>query len=143
MIEIYTSYFANYRHIPPDYQCVSIANTKPKALFIPEWKPVRPSWQLVKAYKQQRMNMIEFMVLYGTQLNKHSAHIYYADLVKYATGASSESGSLEFLLHVDMSKARPVVLMCWEKEAEYLCHRIPLAYYLAKNCAGVIYKGEL
>lgn len=142
MVEIYTSYFANYRNIPPDYQCVSVANTKPNSCFIPEWKPVRPAWEYVKAYKQKDISMTEFMTMYGIQLNTHSARIYYADLVKYATGASNESGSLEFLLHTDMSKARPVVLMCWEKEAEY-CHRVMLAYYLTRNCTGIIYKGEL
>ena len=142
MIEIYTSYFANYRSTPPDYQCVSIANTKPDSCFIPRWGAVLPAWEYVRAYKQKEISMTEFMTMYGAQLDRHRALVYYADLVKYATGATNPSGSLEFLMHVDMSKARPVVLMCWEKEAEY-CHRVMLAYYLAKNCAGIIYKGEI
>ena len=142
MVEIYTSYFANYKKIPPDYQCVSVANTKPKSLFIPRWDVVLPSWQLVKAYKQKELSMTEFMTMYGIQLNRHSTFTYYTDLVKYATGASNESDSFEFPPHVDTSKIRPVVLMCWEKEAEY-CHRVMLAYYLVKNGIKTIYKGEL
>lgn len=120
--EIYTSYFANYKNIPQDYQCVSVANTKPDSLFIPEWELVRPDWSLITSYKNKDITASDLYVYYFKQLDKNPAHHYIEALRSYSAG-------------------RPVVLMCWEKDYNE-CHRKILSYWLQMN-ALANYKGEL
>lgn len=120
--EIYTSYFANYKNIPQEYQCVSIANTKPDSLFIPDWKLVRPDWSLVKGYKNKTLTANDLYIRYFEQLDRTPAHLYIEALRNYSAG-------------------RPVVLMCWEKDYNE-CHRKILAYWLQINALAT-YKGEL
>lgn len=120
--EIYTSYFANYKNIPQDYQCVSVANSKPESLFIPEWKLIRPDWSLVTSYKNKDITVRDLYVHYFEQLDRNPAHRYIEELRCYSAG-------------------RPVVLMCWERNYND-CHRKILSYWLQMN-ALAIYKGEL
>ena len=120
--EIYTSYFANYKNIPQEYQCVSVANTKPDSLFIPEWELVRPAWSLVQHLKSKTIAFNDFAYYYSRQLETKPASYYIEALRSYSAG-------------------RPVVLMCWEKDYNE-CHRKILSYWLQMN-ALANYKGEL
>ena len=120
--EIYTSYFANYKNIPQEYQCISVANTKPDSLFIPEWALVRPAWNLVQHLKSKTIAFNDFAYYYSRQLETKPASYYIEALRHYSTG-------------------RPVVLMCWEKDYNE-CHRKILSYWLQMN-ALANYKGEL
>ena len=119
--EIYTSYFANYKNIPKEYNCVSIANSKPESLFIPEWKQVAPAWNLVQQLKSKTIAFNDFAYYYGQQLDTKPAIYYISALQKFSLG-------------------RPVVLMCWEKEFS-ACHRRLLAYWLQMNTLAT-FKGE-
>lgn len=120
-MEIYTSYFSNYKSIPAEYQCVSIANSKPQGLFIPECGLFKPKRSLVKKFKEQQISYTEFAQCYIAQLNAIPAVEYYDKLR-------------------ELSQLNPVVLMCWEKDYE-TCHRTLAAYWLANN-GFVQYKGE-
>ena len=121
-MEIYTSYFGNYRRIPSEYQCVSIANSKPQGLFIPECSLLKPRWGIVQAYKNEAMSYTRFAEQYIGQLNATPA-IKYFDSLR------------------ELSQFNPIVLMCWEEDYT-MCHRTLAAYWLANNCF-VQYKGEL
>lgn len=121
-MEIYTSYFGNYRRIPSEYQCVSIANSKPQGLFIPECNLLKPNWTIVKSFKNKDISYIDFAKAYIAQLNMTPAIKYFDNLR-------------------ELSQFNPLVLMCWEEDYA-ICHRTIAAYWLANNCF-VQYKGEL
>lgn len=121
-MEIYTSYFGNYKHIPHEYQCVSIANSKPEGLFIPECNLLKPDWNIVQAYKNKDISHDDFAKLYIGKLNIVPAFKYFESLRQIAL-------------------SNPLVLMCWEKD-HTICHRTIAAYWLVKNCFAT-YKGEL
>lgn len=121
-MEIYTSYFSNYKNIPPHYQCVSIANSKPQGLFIPECNLLKPDWSIVQDYRNKDISYTDFAKLYLARLDITPAFKYFESLRRIAL-------------------SNPLVLMCWEKDYK-VCHRTIAAYWLAKNCF-VQYKGEL
>ena len=121
-MEIYTSYFGNYRHIPQEYQCISIANSKPQGLFIVECDLLKPKWSLVQQYKAKNISYAEFAEQYITQLDAVPAIRYYEVLKS-------------------LSLSNPIVLMCWEKQSA-ICHRAIAAHWLVANCFAQ-YKGEL
>ena len=120
--EIYTSYFANYKNISKEYNCVSIANSKPESLFIVTWKQVAPAWNLVQQFKSKNIAFNDFAYYYNQQLDTNPASYYITALQSF-------------------SNKRPVVLMCWEKDF-IMCHRKILAYWLQMNSLAN-YKGEL
>ena len=126
-MEIYTSYFGNYRRIPQEYQCISIANSKPQGLFIVECDLLKPIWSLVKKFKEQQISYTEFAQCYITQLNTIPAVVYYDKLRELSLR--------------ELSQFNPIVLMCWEKQST-ICHRAIAAHWLANNCVAQ-YKGEL
>lgn len=109
--KIYTSYFGNYRNIPPEYQCYSIANSKPR-LHIPTWVDVVPDWKNVNALKHQTITPTEFAIQYLSKLNK-----------------LSDEKLLDFLSSIN---SEVLVLMCWESHY-FDCHRMLLAYWLSKK----------
>ena len=121
-MEIYTSYFGNYRRIPSEYQCVSIANSKPQGLFIPECSLLKPYWSTVQAYKNKDISYNQFAEQYIEQLSTAPV-ITYFDKLK------------------ELSQFNPLVLMCWEEDYT-ICHRTIAAYWLTNNCF-VRYRGEL
>lgn len=110
-LKIYTSYFGNYKNVPQEYQCISIANSKPKGLNVPTWKDVVPNWNNVKAFKEQSISAYEFMTRYISDLTYDSSLRHFNYLEKYK------------------NKVDAVVLLCWEKDRS-LCHRVILADYL-------------
>lgn len=110
--KIYTSYYGNYRNIPSEYQCISISNTKPNTMCIPEWKDVAPSWGTISALKKGQITPLQFAKLYYTKLDYYPKEYYLEYFGKYAL---------------------PVVLLCWEKEYK-MCHRALLAAYLRYEC---------
>lgn len=110
-LKIYTSYFGNYKNIPQEYQCISIANSKPKGLNIPTWTDVVPNWNNVKEFKEQQITACEFIKRYISDLTYDSPLKHFDYLEKYE------------------DKVEAVVLLCWEKSADF-CHRTILADYL-------------
>lgn len=110
-IKLYTSYFGNYRNIPPEYQCVSIANSKPK-IGVPTWMDVVPDWSDVEAFKKQKMTALEFTMRYIHKLDSKPAIQY----LNYLKSFSSDT----------------IVLLCWEKHY-FDCHRLLLADWLHYN----------
>ena len=106
LMQIYTSYYANYKEIEPDYQCVAISNSTP--IRIPKWKDVVPNWQLVQQYKAGLLLPEQFSLLYRQQLDRCNTAKLYEYLQQFSY---------------------PVVLMCYEKDDRY-CHRAILRDYL-------------
>lgn len=109
-MKIYTSYFSNYKNLT-EYQCISIANSKPENIFIPTWQDVVPSWWMVDAFKQDKLGWGQFKQLYRKQL----IGVDFSYIEKFSL---------------------PVVLLCWEKESEH-CHRRILAEEI-ENAYGII-----
>lgn len=120
-MDIYTSYFAQYSRIPAEYQCVSIANSKPENILIPTWNDTVPSWDIVEAFKNGESYYDVFKSEYCQQLSTNSIDIYAEYLQKFNV---------------------PVVLLCWERDAGF-CHRTILANYLAYHINSIHYAGEL
>lgn len=108
-MNIYTSYFSNYKNLV-EYQCVSIANSKPANIFVPEWVTVRPDWCNVDAYKKGLLDYEQFTKLYRAKLEQFDSCMYTAYLMQYK---------------------QDVVLLCWEKDAT-ICHRRVLAEFLSE-----------
>ena len=114
-MNIYTSYFGNYKNIPQEFQCLSIANTKPQGLFIPTWKEVVPKWSIVKSFKANEISYELFEQMYLYQLfNTYQVN----DIQKIA----KLRNYLEYM-NAD------IVLLCWEKDASH-CHRLILVKFL-------------
>lgn len=109
MKQIYTSYFGNYKNIPSEYQCVSIANSKPDSINIPTWKEVRPNWSDVEAYKSHKITACQFAERYKSKL----------DTIR----------PIEALDYLNKFNADTIVLLCWESSYLY-CHRYILALWL-------------
>jgi uncharacterized protein YeaO (DUF488 family) len=109
-MKIYTSYFGNYKNIPPNYQCISIANSKPDGLCISKWEDVVPPWGIVQKIKSHEMTGAEYREEYYKKLNSKPPIKYFEYLDKY-------------------SDQEAIVLLCWEKNF-YDCHRGLLAYFL-------------
>lgn len=108
---IYTSYFGNYRNIPSEYQCISIANSKPR-IGVPTWTDVVPDWKDVEAFKQNRMSELEFTMRYMHKLDRKPARHYFDYLNEF--------------------EADTIVLLCYEKQY-FNCHRMLLGYWLHNN----------
>lgn len=108
---IYTSYFGNYRNIPPEYQCVSIANSKPR-IGVPTWCNVVPNWKDVEALKNNKMTSYEFALRYLHTLDSISVE----QCTQYLNSFASDT----------------IVLLCYEKHY-FDCHRYLLGYWLHKN----------
>ena len=115
-MNIYTSYFGNYKNIPQEYQCISIANSKPRGLFIPTWKEVMPKWSIVKSLKANEISYELFEQMYLNQL----LHTY----------QFNDKQSLEKLRNYLENMNADIVLLCWEKDAEH-CHRLILVNFLS------------
>lgn len=121
MLELYTSYFGNYRKIPQYYRCISVANSRPASICVPKWNDVIPNWSMVENYKLDLIDFDEFSTLYKCQLKLKRLCAYEKYLTEY-----------------DL----PIVLLCWEKDASK-CHRSVLAKFLNENFNHIIeYKGE-
>ena len=70
-IEIYTSYYGNYKNIPAEYQCVSVSNSKPEGIYISKWNDVVPPWSLVEKFKAKEITLSEFATYYWEHLSKN------------------------------------------------------------------------
>lgn len=114
-MNIYTSYFGNYKNIPQEYQCISIANSKPQSLFIPTWKEVMPKWSIVKSLKNKEITFGLFEQMYLCQL--------------FQTYQINDKQKIEELKNYLESMGDNIVLLCWEKDAFY-CHRYVLMHFL-------------
>lgn len=66
MIEFYTSYFGNYKNIPQEYQCFSIANSKPSDINIPRLEEAIPKWSYVKSFKSNEISWQLFHDMYDS-----------------------------------------------------------------------------
>lgn len=122
MVEVYTSYFSNYKNIPSEYQCVSIANSRPSSICIPIWSDVIPHWSLVKAFKNKSISSNEFMGRYIEMLKSKPLENYKNFLMQYKY---------------------PIVLLCWEKDCSW-CHRSLLGSFLKVYLHDIVdFKGEL
>lgn len=115
-MNIYTSYFSNYKNIPQEFQCLSIANSKPKGLMVPTWKAVRPNWSTVKDLKNQKISQELFNQMYLQQLLQ--TYPYYDKQKMKELKSYLESFDLD------------IVLLCWEKEIDK-CHRAILVKFLS------------
>lgn len=110
-MEIYTSYFGVYRKIPPEYQCISIAHSKPPRLCIPRWDDVLPDWKQSRLFKNDMLEAETFKSCYFHWLNHIGIDRLKSFLEKYKV---------------------PVVLLCWEADVNE-CHRKFLAEYLSSH----------
>ena len=108
-MKILTSYYANYKNIPSEYQCISISNSNPTTICLPVWRDVVPDWSMVKTYKNGDMNFDAFLFAYVSMLNKLSHQ--------------------QVLDYLNRYKGQTLVLMCWEKDSK-LCHRQLLGTWL-------------
>ena len=121
MIEFYTSYFGNYKNIPQEYQCFSIANSKPSGINIPRLEEAVPKWSYVKSFKSNEISWQLFSDMYLNRLiQKHYNFDFEERLSKYDT---------------------KLVFLCWEKDVNK-CHRSIFAKYL-ENFYCFKYFGEL
>lgn len=100
---IFTGYFAHYR----GSNGVSIANSKPPVDDCPTYKPLKPDWSLVKAYKSDSISWKEFRRAYIEQLKRLDVHKVYRQL----------NGK---------------VLLCWEKPDKH-CHREIVREWFNRN----------
>ena len=118
---LYTSYFANYKNVSPDIQCVSIANSKPSSIVIPKWAEVVPNWTYVQYFKNGQISFELFSSMY----------LNYLINLRY---------SYDFMNYLEHFKS-DVCLLCYEKEINQ-CHRKILAEFLVRFF-NVNYLGEI
>ena len=111
MVKVYTSYFANYKNIEPDIQCISVANSKPSLIVIPKWVEAVPLWSYVKSFKNNEISFELFSQMYLNRL-------------------INLSYSYNFKDYLEHFKA-DVCLLCYEKDFNQ-CHRKVLADFLQK-----------
>lgn len=108
-VKIYTSYYANYKNIDPEYQCISISQTKPP-IFIPRLSKVVPHWNLINLYKLGILTYEQFAQAYMLQINQ----------------TISPNNLRDYLLQFNNDN---IVLMCYEKDYTK-CHRTILLSYI-------------
>jgi len=106
---LYTSYFANVKNLPKDYQCYYISNSNVYGLAKP-LTCVVPSWQLVKSYKDSLIDNLEYTRIYTDMLEANKEEI-----LKQIRALPDNS-----------------VLLCYEKLPKF-CHRHVLADWLKNN----------
>ena len=122
-INIYTSYFANYKNIDPMYQCIAISNSKPAYAFIPHIKRLAPPWSIVKKYKAEPIPSAPFQ----------------SDYLRYIHINIGPEEIKDCLIQFESDN---IVLMCYEKDAN-ICHRTILADYIKEQIPELTVLGEI
>lgn len=122
-MHIHTSYFAKYRQINPEWACISIANSKPAGIVIPECKQLMPEWRYVELIKQCRIDRDYFNQVYRISLDYGLSKTW---LYNYFKSFNTEH----------------IVLMCWEADPKE-CHRSVLMNYLKESGLDIKVDGEL
>lgn len=108
-VKIYTSYYANYKNIDPEYQCISISQTKP-SIFIPRLIKAAPHWNLINRYKLGVLTHEQFTQAYMQQIHN----------------TIGPDNLRDYLLQFNNDH---IVLMCYEKDYTK-CHRTILLSYI-------------
>ena len=106
-----TSYFASTKIIKGDPRLVSISRKPPDWIkaFVPIYKPLGPSWDLVMSYKSGEINQEEYTIRYYNEiLNNLDPTRTYEEL-----GEDS-------------------ILLCYEKSGQF-CHRRLIAKWFEEN----------
>jgi len=106
-----TSYFASTKIIKGDPRLVSISRKPPDWIkaFVPIYKPLCPSWDLVMDYKSGEINQEEYTIRYYNEiLNNLDPARTYQEL-----GENS-------------------ILLCYEKPGKF-CHRRIVADWFKKH----------
>lgn len=122
-VKIYTSYYANHRNIPAEYQCIAVSQTRPSSVFIPTLKEAAPHWNIINMYKSGKIDFDDFSALYMYQLDVHIGH---KNLRDYLLQFNNEY----------------IVLMCYEKDYTK-CHRTILLEYIEALIPELEPVGEL
>lgn len=107
---IYTGYYANMKNYSK-YKCYSISNSKPKGIEIDTIKEFVPDWNILKDYKEGKIDKKIYENLYLSQLNK----------IDWNTGMNILRKLLE----------NKSILLCYEQNS--FCHRHILAKWLEEN----------
>jgi len=111
--EIRTSSFFSYK----GPLGVSIANSAPKFYVGPTYKPLVPPWNLVKDYKDGKIDKEKYTSEYMMQLRTSDPKKVYEDLFK-------------------IHNENPV-LLCWEPAGEF-CHRRIVGEWLETSLGVVV-----
>lgn len=111
-MEIYTSYFNN-RDLPKDFVRISIARFTPKWEKCPVFLECAPSIRLLNEYKNEEIDRFQYRRRYT---DENLSKLHYTEFMEKIK---------------NVSKERPVVLLCYEKDG--FCHRHLLSEWLNKN----------
>jgi uncharacterized protein YeaO (DUF488 family) len=114
--EIRTSSFFSYR----GPLGVSIANSAPQFYNGPSYRPLVPSWILVKDYRDGKIGKEEYIEVYLKQLQSLNPNKVYEELFK---------------IHGENP-----VLLCWEPAGEF-CHRRIVAKWLEETLGVAVSVG--
>lgn len=106
---VYTSYYANVNSFPETFSFYCISRTMPAKVYtnIYHINEAKPSWYILKAYKNQTITFEKYKELYIAEKTE------YLDIIYNQLKSNS-------------------VLLCWEKDYTY-CHRSILAELLNKR----------
>ena len=110
---IYTSYFANIKHLPLDLKPISIAAKTPAAIKIPQFKLFSPSFDILMNYKSD------------------------GDTEKYKQRFMKEilekQSPVDVVLMLNiLSAGKTPCLVCYEKPEDF-CHRHLVAEWLKES----------
>lgn len=112
-MNIYTSYFANFRRFPSDIVQISISRIPPKGYMGFEYKRLAPSYELLQHWKRNHDEDFYIQRFNSETLGSLSAQNVYNELERLSGG-------------------KDCVLLCYEKPEDF-CHRHLVAEWLSSE----------
>lgn len=113
-MNIYTTYFANIRNLPPDVIPISVALYPPKGYSGLTYPPLFPTPEILKLAKSGNLPPEKYIPLYRHQVLDH------LDLQKVIQDLQN------------MSHDKDIALICYEKPSDF-CHRHVISHWMNIN----------